>query len=114
MNRTICGQFMSKVIYKNNDLEIRSWDILKLVNGKYAGVFGAVYEHVSTTDLPFDDERPIYMMTNPFSSITSVCYPEHVVEIVEHCGCFENQMDWWHKNNINQELYIRLDKGQKE
>ena len=104
---------MSKVIYKNNDLEIRSWDVVKLTNGMIVGIFGAVYEHVSKDNLPFDENTPIYIMTTPISSMTSTCYPEHIVEIVEHCGCFENQMDYCHKHSVNQPLYIVLNRRQK-
>lgn len=105
---------MSKVIYKDDNIELRSWDIVKLSNGMIVSIFGAVYENVMNTELPFDENTPIYISTTPISSMTSYCYPEHIIEIVEHCGCFENQINSSYKQQKNQPLHIRLEKGKKE
>lgn len=105
---------MDKLIYKNKDIEIRSWDVVKLSNGMTVGIFGGGYEHVSNDMLPFDDNTPICLLTSPFSSITSTCYPEHVIEVIERCGCFENQINYCYEHCIKQPLYIKLERGQKE
>ena len=105
---------MSKVIYKNDNIEIRSWDVVKLTNGMIVSIFGAAYDYIPDNMFPFDEDKLIYLLTSPFSSMTSTCYPEHIVEVVEHCGCFENQIDYCHKHSLKQPLYISLKKGQKE
>ena len=105
---------MSKVIYKNDKFEVRSWDVVKLTNGIIVSIFGGVYEHIPKDQLPLGDDKPIYLLTTPTSYIASKCYPEHIVEIVEHCGCFENQIDYCYKHSIGQPLYVLLNRGQKE
>lgn len=97
---------MSRVIYQG-DFDVRCWDIIKTKDGHFVGVFGSVYENNSET---VDENTKIHCTTNPFSSITSYIYPCHIDEIVEHCGCFENQMKWWFDNNVKQPLYIKLEK----
>lgn len=98
---------MSKLLYRNDKFDIRCWDILKVKGGLYVGVFGSIYEssfHI------VDEYTKIYCTTNPFSSITSYIYPCHVEEVVEHCGCFDNQMKWWFDNNVKQPLSIQLER----
>lgn len=101
---------MDIVIYKNENFEIRSWDVLKLKDGTHVGVYGIMYQKSGV-----GEDEPIVCVTTPISSITSKIYPEHVESVIEHCGCFENQMDWWFKtgSHINQKLYINLDRNSK-
>lgn len=98
---------MSKIIFHCDEFDVRCWDIIKTKDGHYVGVFGSVYEG---HELKVDENTKIYCTTNPFSSQTSYIYPCHIEEIVDHCGCFENQMKWWFDNNVKQPLFIRLEK----
>ena len=89
---------MDRVIYKNENLEIRSWDILKLKDGTHVGVFGVAYKKSGV-----EEGEAILVLKNPVSSIVTEVSPEHVQSVVEHCGCFENQMDWWFKNDLKKQ-----------
>lgn len=95
----------SKLLFKKDGLEVFTHDVVELTNGKIASIFGSEFQYDMV-----DENTKILLTTNPISSLTSYCYPKHIKRVIEHCGCFENEMDWWFKSGVKQELYIHLEK----
>lgn len=95
-------------LYSKEGFDIRSWDIVRLSNGNITGVIGTEFQN----DI-IDENTTILLTTSPISSFVSTCYPEHIVEVIEHCGCFENMIDYMFKHNITNKLYIKLERGEK-
>ena len=96
---------MSKLLFKTDKFEVRTWDIVKLSNGMIVLIMGSEFKYPNV-----DENTKIYLCTHPVSSLTSYCYTCHIVDVIEHCGCFDNAMEFMTKNNLNNPLYIHLDK----
>lgn len=97
---------MSKLLFKKGDMEVKTWDVVRLSTGDVVGVMGAEFQYDT-----IDENTIITLTSHPVSSHVSSCYPEHIVEVLEHCGCFENQIDWMFKNQGNVKLHINLERN---
>ena len=62
-------------------------DIVKLSNGMIVSISW------------INENTRIFISTTPISSLVSYCYPEHIVEIIQHCDSWEETHDWFFKNH---------------
>ena len=87
-------------IFKNDDFEIRPYDIVKLSNGMVVMMSGPM---TKTDGSNFEITDKIFVTTTPISSLVSLCYISDIVEVIEHCDTFEKQMDY-HSKHMEQFL----------
>lgn len=94
------------VLYKDDNIELREFDAVRLTNGLYATIRSKQFQNNIITN-----NTPIAIMTNPISSVASYCYLKHIVEVISHNDSFEEELEWWFKDDhvVNQPLYIQLD-----
>lgn len=67
--------------------ELKVNDIVRLTNDMVVCIVG------------IDESTKIFLSTTPISSLISSCYPEHIVEIIQHCDGWEERHDWFFKNH---------------
>ena len=97
---------MGNKVLNKKGRDIYEWDFVKLTNGMIVCILG-----FETGYDELNENTKILLYTSPVSSRTSYCYPEHIVELIEPCGCFENAMDYFFKNKLfNQPLSIELNR----
>lgn len=102
------------LIYKNNDFELHSLDIVQLKNGVYVGVcHPQFFDGMSSEEV---ENNPIVVTTTPFSSHHSTIYLEHIDRVVAHHENHDDFCHWFFENSElvkGNGLFLKLEKEEK-